>query len=98
MVLQWRQLYPAEQPGVIIDAEWIWRKGGPMLGDWLARPVRRVGRAITGAGDALGARIRGAARHVFAPEGWVAAKVPASATAVLSLAILGLVLAIALFS
>jgi multicomponent Na+:H+ antiporter subunit D len=98
MVLQWRQLYPAEKPGVIIDVEWLWRKGGPMLGDWLARPATRVGREISAAASGLAGHIRGAAQQVFAPDGRVASKVPLSATTLLSLAILGLVLAVALFS
>jgi multicomponent Na+:H+ antiporter subunit D len=97
VVLQWRQLYPPEQPGVIIDVEWLWRKGGPTLADRLGRPLRRAGRLVNELSVAAGGGLRGAARQVFAPDGWAAAKVPSSATAVLSLVILGLVLAVALF-
>jgi len=39
-----------------------------------------------------------AVRQVFGSQGWVAAKLPLSATAVLSLAILAVVLLAALFS
>ena len=98
VVLQWRQLYPPEQPGVIIDVEWLWRKGGPTLVDRLGRPLRRAGRLVNELAVAAGGGLRGAARQVFAPDGWAAAKVPSSATAVLSLVILGLALAVALFS
>ncbi len=98
MLLQWRQLYPAEQPGVIIDVEWLWRKGGPTLGDWLARPLRRAGRRLAGMANGIGSGLTGVTRQVFAPDGWVAAKVPSSGTALLGLAILGVVLAVALFS
>ena len=40
----------------------------------------------------VGAAVSAAGRQVFASDGWVAAKVPASASAIWSLAILGLVL------
>ena len=44
------------------------------------------------------AAVQAAGRQVFSGEGWVAAKVPLSATAGLSLGILGLVLLVALIS
>ena len=97
-LLQWRRAYPAAQPGVIIDVEWIWRKGGSLLGDWLGRPLRRAGKGLAGLAGGLGGRLGGLGRQVFAPDGWVAAKLPSSGTTVLTLAILGVVLAIALFS
>ena len=97
MLLQWRKYYPAERLGVIIDAEWLWRRGGPQLWGALAKPVRLAGRAIGGWLAGVGAAVSAAGRQVFASDGWVAAKVPASASAIWSLAILGLVLVVALF-
>jgi len=97
MMLQWRRLYPAERPGLILDAEWLWRRGAPMLGAWLSRPVRGLGRFVSGAVlEGIGG-LQGLARQVFAADGWVAVRLPLSATAVASLAILALVLAVSLF-
>ena len=97
MLLQWRKLYPAEQAGVTIDVEWLWRRGGAQfwsaISGSLGRGARVAGEWMTRAGIA----IRAAGRQVFASDGWVAAKVPASASAIWSLAILGLVLVVALF-
>jgi multicomponent Na+:H+ antiporter subunit D len=98
MLLQWRRWYPAEQPGLIIDAEWLWRRGWPMLAQGVGRPIRRAGRAVSGAAGSALTAVQAAGRQVFSGEGWVAAKVPLSATAVLSLGILGLVLLVALIS
>ncbi len=97
MLLQWRKLYPTERPGVIIDAEWLWRRGGPQLWSMIAGPARRGGRVVGGWLAGAGGAVRAAGRQVFASDGWVAAKVPASASAIWSLAILGLVLVVALF-
>jgi multicomponent Na+:H+ antiporter subunit D len=98
MLLQWRRWYPAEQPGLIIDAEWLWRRGWPMLARGVGRPARRFGRFVSGLAGATGGSLQTASQQIFGAEGWVAAKVPLSATAVLSLGILGVVLLVSLFS
>ena len=98
MILRWRGWYPAERPGLIIDVEWLWRRGGPLLVRAAGRPLRRTGRFVATAGRAIGELVEGATRQVFAPQGWVANKIPLGATAVLSLAILGLVLLVSLLS
>lgn len=98
MLLQWRQLYPPEKPGVILDVEWLWRRGWPDMVAGLTRPVRATGRWSSGQLDTAGSVLNGMARQVFATDGWVSAKVPLSVASVSALAILGLVLAIALFS
>lgn len=97
MLLQWRKLYPAEAAGLILDVEWLWRRGWPMLTSALSAPMRRVGRWAGGQAGLINGMVGGLARQVFAPNGWASAKVPFSVTAVCSLAILGLLLAIALF-
>lgn len=98
MLLQWRQLYPPEKAGVILDVEWLWRRGWPDLIAGLTRPARALGRWVSQQVGLAGAAVGGFARQVFAADGWVSAKVPLSVTAVCSLAILGLVLAISLFA
>ncbi|MEQ1783849.1 MAG: hypothetical protein ABMA14_21030, partial [Hyphomonadaceae bacterium] len=97
MLLLWRKYYPAEQPGLIIDAEWLWRRGGPQLLGAVAKPAQRAGRVCAGWLGGAGEAVRAASRQVFASDGWVATKIPASATALWSLAILGLVLVVTLF-
>jgi multicomponent Na+:H+ antiporter subunit D len=97
LLLQWRKLYPAEGAGLILDVEWLWRRGWPMLRSALSAPMRRVGRWAGGQTGLINGMIGGLARQVFTPNGWASAKVPFSVTAVCSLAILGLLLAIALF-
>ena len=97
MLLWWFRLYPKEQPGVILDVEWLWRKAGPMAGRALARPLRRGGRIVSGLVSSALAEIQAGARQVFAAEGVVSRKVPLSATAIWAVCILGLVLLISLF-
>jgi len=92
VLLYRRRLYPPERPGVILDADWLWRRGCPRFlrhlsgpAGALIAPVRRqAGGALTGIGWV--------GRSVFSADGWVSRKFPLSATAISSLAILGLVL------
>jgi multicomponent Na+:H+ antiporter subunit D len=98
MMLKWLKLYPPERPGVILDAEWLWRKGIPRFGRAFARPIGAPGRAMGSGGRALLRGVMGAARQVFASDGVAARKVPLTATAVWTVVLLGLVVAIALFS
>ena len=97
MLLQWRKYYPEEQAGLILDVEWIWRRGAPDAWAALVKPFRRAGRAVESLVADAGTAIRATGRQVFASDGWVAGKVPASASAIWSLAILGLVLVVVLF-
>ncbi len=97
MLLQWRKYYPAEQRGLIIDSEWLWRRGGPQLWGAIAKPAQLAGRVCAGWMVGAGEAFRVAGRQMFASDGWVATKVPASASAIWSLAILGLVLVVILF-
>jgi multicomponent Na+:H+ antiporter subunit D len=98
MLLKWLKLYPPERPGVILDAEWIWRKGLPQLARVLARPAGAPAKATRSVGRAALRGVMGAARQVFASDGAVARKVPLAATAVWTLAILGIVIAVSLLS
>ena len=97
MVLWWFRVYPVERPGVIIDVEWIWRKGGPALGRWLGRPIRTGGRIVSGITSSAIAGLQSAGRQVFAAEGIVSRKLPLSGTAIWALCLLGVVLLISLF-
>ncbi|MEQ1609128.1 MAG: Na(+)/H(+) antiporter subunit D [Hyphomonadaceae bacterium] len=97
-MILWRlKLYPAERPGVIIDIEWLWRKGAPEAGRALAKPMRAGARLLAGLASIVIGRMQMAARQVFASEGLVSRKVPLSATAILALFILGLVMLVSLF-
>jgi multicomponent Na+:H+ antiporter subunit D len=97
MLLQWRKYYPGEQAGLILDVEWVWRRGAPDAWAAVVKPFRRAGRALGSLVADAGTAIRATGRQVFASDGWVAGKVPASASAIWSLAILGLVLVVVLF-
>lgn len=98
MILKWVKLYPPERPGVILDAEWLWRKAAPAAFRALAWPAGGPGRVLSGVVAGVVARVLILARQVFAADGLVARKVPLTATAVWTLAILGLVMAISLFT
>jgi multicomponent Na+:H+ antiporter subunit D len=92
MVMKWTRLYPPERPGVIIDIEWIWRKGLPQVSRALARPASAPARIVSSLSSSTGRRVLALGRHVFASGGLVSAKAPLAATAVWTLAILGVVM------
>ena len=98
MVLWWFKLYPPERPGVIIDVEWIWRKGAPLVGRAVSIPVRSAGRVVSALTSSAAGGIQLAFRQVFAANGLVSRKLPLSATAILAACILGLVMLISMFS
>jgi multicomponent Na+:H+ antiporter subunit D len=97
MVLKWMKLYPPEKRGVIIDVEWLWRKGAPAV----LEPAGRLAAAsVVGAnrgGEWMRRRIIAGARQAFDPTGLVARKVPLAATAVCALGLLAIVLIAVLF-
>lgn len=97
MLLLWRKAYPPDRAGIILDAEWLWRRGGPELWSMIANAGRRAAKLSGGWLAGAGAGIRFAGRQVFASDGWVAGKFPASASAIWSLALLGVVLVVMLF-
>ena len=97
MVLWWFGLYPPEKPGVILDVEWIWRKGAPVLGRTLSKPARAGGRFVSALTSSAIGGIQRASRQVFAADGLVSRKLPLSATAILALCILGIVMLFSMF-
>jgi multicomponent Na+:H+ antiporter subunit D len=98
MLLRGLKLYPAERPGVILDADLLWRRGFPKLGSALAGPVAAPGRAISALVFSTFGGVLAGARQVFAKDGVVSAKLPLAATAVWTLGILGIVILVSLFS
>jgi len=94
LILKRARLYPAEQPGVIIDAEWLWRRGGPWLVHALRTPLQPGMFARMGGFFARHSSRAGAA--LFAPGGWSKARLPLSQTGVLALVMLAAVLALSL--
>jgi multicomponent Na+:H+ antiporter subunit D len=98
MLLKWLKLYPAERPGVILDAEWIWRKAVPQLARVLSRPAAAPLRLASGMLESAGRGAFGLARQVFARDGAISARLPLAASAFWTLAILGVVLIVSLFS
>jgi hypothetical protein len=98
MFLRWVRLYPAERPGVIIDVEWIWRKGLPQVSRAIARPAAGPIRSLASLSSGTGKRVLALSRHVFASGGLVSTKVPLAATAVWTLVILGVVMLVSFFA
>lgn len=92
MLLLWLRLYPAEQPGLILDVEWLWRKGGTVLGRRLESAARPIRRSVRDAGLYVMTQAHGLARQAFGPDGVVSRTFPLSATALGILAALGLIL------
>ena len=98
MILKWVKLYPPERPGVILDAEWLWRKAAPAIWRRIAWPAGAPDRVLASSVAWTVARVLAMGRQVFAADGAVARKVPLAATAVWTLGILGLVILLSLFS
>jgi len=98
MVLRWFRLYPAEKRGVILDVEWVWRKGVPAVLEPAGRGIGAATHAIKAAKDKVTRGVVAGARQVFEPSAWVSRKIPMAVTAVFSLCLLALVLVTALFS
>jgi multicomponent Na+:H+ antiporter subunit D len=98
VLLYRRRLYPPERPGIILDADWLWRcvlprfvrrLSGPLSA--LSAPIRRqAGGALAGLGWV--------GRSVFSADGWVSRNFPLSVTAIGALAMLGLVLVAAVLA
>ncbi len=89
-------LYPEEEPGVILDAEWTWRRAGPGV-------VGAIGAALMSLETALGRTfaassswLRERMSQTFAPARGVSQRIPLSATAIWSAFLLAAVLLIAL--
>jgi multicomponent Na+:H+ antiporter subunit D len=96
LILKRIRLYPPEKPGVIIDVEWLWRKGGPWLASRLKPPGALAGsRSLP---QRAGNLAVAAIRQAFAPEGIAARRFPLLATAGLTLAMLAVVLGVSLLA
>ncbi|MEZ5939560.1 MAG: Na(+)/H(+) antiporter subunit D [Hyphomonadaceae bacterium] len=98
IVLQNRGLYPAERPGLILDAEWLWRRAAPAVVRWIGRMLSALSAWAGGIREKLGEGVGAAARGMLAPAGYFSRKVPLAATAVWTAGILALVLLISFFA
>lgn len=97
LLRRWR-MYPEERPGVILDVEWLWRKGGPAALAWLGRPGGFAAAAWETTVTSLGKGVFAGVFQVFAPGAWVSRKFPLTAAAVWTVLLLGLVAALVMFS
>lgn len=90
--LRQRRLYPAAAPGVVLDVDWLWRRGAPALGRLVLPVVAASASSIRKMIQSAGQFVLGQAQDSFTPSGPMSRKLPLDATAVLSVCILVLVL------
>lgn len=86
--------YPPEKPGTILDTDWFYRKAGFGLANWAGTIWRKAGPAMTGVFFRLTGRAYERIEDTFSPRGELARGGLASAMALWTAILLGLVLLI----
>lgn len=89
-------LYPEEEPGVILDAEWAWRRAGPGVVGVLGASIMTLQANFTRAWDTASDWMQEHLAQTFAPARGVSQRIPLSSTAIWSGFLLAVVLLIAL--
>ncbi|MDZ4762799.1 MAG: Na(+)/H(+) antiporter subunit D [Alphaproteobacteria bacterium] len=97
LLLKRFRLHPPPQEGVILDAEWLWRKAAPVVLRRATPAVVVVSRHASEAGARLSARVLGGARQVLAPSGAVSRNFPLAAGAVWTACLLAFVVFVVMF-
>jgi len=98
LLLKRAGLYPPEAPGIILDVDWVWRRGWPLAAGPVRAPVLGVLRSVAAAGrDVLG-RVGAMMAEVFSPAGTLASRASAVSGAVWAVALLGIVVIISVVS
>lgn len=98
LLLRRAGLYPPERPGVILDADWLWRRGWPLAARPLEGPLREGFRTL-GARVAEGlSGLLALAGQVFSPTGALAGRVSSIAGAAWAVLLLGIVVIISVLS
>ncbi len=98
VLLKRLKLYPTEQPGVILDLEWLWRKAGPAISRFLGRVAGRLGVWTGGVAGRASAGALSGSGQVFAPDGLVARHLPLAGAAIWTIALLSFVMILAMSS
>ena len=98
LLLKRAGLYPPEAPGIILDVDWVWRRGWPLAAGPVRAPLLGVLRSVAAAGrDVLG-RVGAMMAEVFSPAGALASRASAVSGAVWAVALLGIVVIISVVS
>ena len=92
ILLQRLGLYPPEKPGVILDADWVYRKAGFGIVRWIDTVWAKLGPAMTGVFRTLSERAYDRLVDTFSPRGVLARNGVAGGMAVWTTVILALVL------
>lgn len=85
-------LYPPEKPGTILDTDWVYRKIGFGLAQWLATVWGKVAPALTAVFFGITGRAYERIEAAFSPRGELARGALTGAMAIWTAALLGLVL------
>jgi len=89
-------LYPKEQPGLVLDADWTYRKVGYGMAHWAHRVWKKAGPALTVAmGQAFG-RLYDRIEAASSPQGQLSRGLVSQSMAVWTAVILGIVLVLTL--
>lgn len=98
LLLRRAGLYPPEAPGIILDVDWLWRRGWPQAAAPLRAQALRVTGAAAAAGHEILARLAGVMSGLFSPSGALAQRLSAVSGAVWAVALLGIVVIISVVS
>jgi multicomponent Na+:H+ antiporter subunit D len=93
-LIRQRRLSPVERPGIVLDVDWLWRKGAPRLAAVAGPLLSRAGSSLRGAIQAAGGGVLWQIREALSPARGLSKRLPLDATAVLSVCILVLVLVV----
>jgi len=85
-------LYPPEKPGTILDTDWVYRKIGFGLAQWLGTVWGKLGPAMTAVFFGITGRAYERIEDAFSPRGELARGALTGAMAIWTAALLGLVL------
>lgn len=85
-------LYPPEKPGTILDTDWVYRKIGFGLAQWLATVWGKVAPTLTAVFFGITGRAYERIEAAFSPRGELARGALTGAMAIWTAALLGLVL------
>ena len=89
-------LYPKEQPGLVLDADWTYRKVGYGMALWAHRVWKKAGPALTAAMGRAFERLYDRIEAASSPQGQLSRGLVSQSMAVWTAVILGIVLVLTL--
>ena len=88
-------LYPPEKPGVILDSDWVYRKAGFGLANWVGTVWRKAGPAMTAVFLGVSSRVYRQIERAFSPRGELSRGPLTGGMAIWTAVLLGVVLLLA---